>query len=511
MNQHQWASSCVSGAADNRGSTWKERKMQLKFPDSRKTQLCPDKAGAAPKYLCTYYDIVDYLNISSHDKLHTYILPKINLREPVEVKMDFFLVAILSVVEKLQTVSFYFVLNLEWQNPFASWDPKDFCNISEIVLPMDTYWSPPIFILERVSGQDPELNYMVLMHNGTFNSTRPFQVTLTCSLIILKFPFDTQTCNLSIASFLYPVTDFVMKTRRTPAEIVKDSQSLLLTDGEWKFTNLSILEFTETMDDKGFSVVTYEISMERRPTLYILNLILPTCALYLLDMAVLFGPSSLEEKINFQIAIILGSSMLAVILNNSLPTSSNKPPIIVVFFLGTFLLMIMAVLDTFFLLHQQRKSLHLDKVLRNFQQGKTTRNTFNRGGLGHFPVCWSQGGFPEGKQCPRQCEGGGPAVLTLPFAPCRPTQAAQETPRKPGQGGPPTAAPPQGGPGPRAANQAPLAAAGAGPVPASSGEGASLQPPLPVPVLFYCDFCKMEQLKISSAQCQLSCSLLCCF
>ncbi|XP_064251850.1 5-hydroxytryptamine receptor 3A-like isoform X3 [Passer domesticus] len=325
-------------------------------------------AGAAPKYLCTYYDIVDYLNISSHDKLHTYILPKINLK-PVEVKVDFFLVAILSVVEKLQTVSFYFVLNLEWQNPFATWDPRDFCNISEIVLPMDTYWSPPIFILERVNGQNPELNYMVLMHNGSFNSTRPYQVTLTCSLVIFKFPFDTQMCNLSIASFLYPaVTDFVMKTRRTPAEIMKDSKSLILTDGEWQFTNLSIIEFTEMMDHKGFSVVTYVISMERRPTLYILNLILPTCALYLLDMAVLFGPSSLEEKINFQIAIILGSSMLAVILNNSLPTSSNKPPIIVVFFLGTFLLMIMAVLDTLFLLYQQRKSRRPGKVLRSFQQ-----------------------------------------------------------------------------------------------------------------------------------------------
>lgn len=68
--------------------------------------------------------------------------------------------------------------------------------------------------------------------------------------------------------------------------------------------------------------------MDRRPILYVLNLILPTCALYLLDMAVLFGPSSLEEKISFQITIILGSSMLAVILNNILPTSSNKPPII---------------------------------------------------------------------------------------------------------------------------------------------------------------------------------------
>ncbi|NXF05726.1 5HT3A protein, partial [Smithornis capensis] len=217
----------------------------------------------------------------------------------------------------------------EWKNTFATWDPRDFCNISEVVLPLDTYWSPPVFILERVNGQDSDMNYMVLMHNGTFNSTRPFQVTLTCSLIILKFPFDTQTCNLSIASYLYSaVTDLVMKMRRTAFESMKDSQSLLLTDGEWKFTNLSTTEHTEIMEDRGYSVITYQISMERRPTLYILNLILPTCALYMLDMAVLFGPSSLEEKINFQIAIILGSSMLAVILNNSLPTSSDKPPVI---------------------------------------------------------------------------------------------------------------------------------------------------------------------------------------
>ncbi|KFP36966.1 5-hydroxytryptamine receptor 3A, partial [Chlamydotis macqueenii] len=216
----------------------------------------------------------------------------------------------------------------EWKNTFATWDPQDFCNISKVVLPTDTYWSPPIFIFERVNGQNSNLDYMAVMHNGSFNATQPFQVTLTCSLIILKFPFDTQTCNLSIASFLHPVEDLVMKTRRTPAEMMKDSQSYFLTDGEWKFTNLSIIEYTEELDNGHFSVVTYVISMERRPTLYVLNLILPTCALYLLDMAVLFGPISLEEKINFQIAIILGSSMLAVILNNILPTSSNKPPVI---------------------------------------------------------------------------------------------------------------------------------------------------------------------------------------
>lgn len=174
--------------------------------------------------------------------------------------------------------------------------------------------------------------------------------------------------------------------------------------------------------------------------------------------------------------------------------------------------MIMAVLDTFFLLYQQRKSRRLDKVLRSFQQGKTTPNTSNRGGLGHFPACWVEPGWvSSGTNCaPGSVSHGGPTVLSLPFAPSRPTRAAQGTPRRSGQGGSPAAAPSQEGPGTRAAYQAPLAAAGAGSVSSSSGEGASLQPPLPVPVLFYCDFCKMEQLKISSPQCQLSCSLLCC-
>ncbi|NXR08488.1 5HT3A protein, partial [Semnornis frantzii] len=217
----------------------------------------------------------------------------------------------------------------EWKNTFATWDPKDFCNITKIVLPAEAYWSPPIFILEKVNGQSSNLDYVDVMHNGIFNYTQALQVTLTCSLMIFKFPFDTQTCNLSIASFLYPaVTDLIMRTRLTPAEMMHNSHGILLTDGEWKFTNLSVIEFVETMNDEKFGVVTYVISMERRPTLYVLNLILPTCALYLLDMAVLFGPSSLEEKISFQIAIILGSSMLAVILNDILPTSSNRPPVI---------------------------------------------------------------------------------------------------------------------------------------------------------------------------------------
>lgn len=40
-----------------------------------------------------------------------------------------------------------------------------------------------------------------------------------------------------------------------------NSQSFFLTDGEWKFTNLSINEYIEEMDDGEFPVITYMVLM----------------------------------------------------------------------------------------------------------------------------------------------------------------------------------------------------------------------------------------------------------
>ncbi|CAM5156159.1 unnamed protein product [Eretmochelys imbricata] len=68
--------------------------------------------------------------------------------------------------------------------------------------------------------------------------------------------------------------------------------------------------------------------MKRRPILYVLNLIFPTCALYLLDMTILFSSSSYEDNISFQLSLIIGESVLALILKDILPTSSDDPPII---------------------------------------------------------------------------------------------------------------------------------------------------------------------------------------
>ncbi|CAM2101925.1 unnamed protein product [Caretta caretta] len=278
----------------------------------------PLATGAAPEQLCKYDDVLQYLNISSEKAPALHTIPKENWEEPLKVE-----------TEKLQTVTVYFLVTMKWKNVFVTWNPQDFCNISNLVLPVDTFWSPYIIIYEQVD-EEKSLSrpFLSITHNGIVSKTQQQQVTITCSLEMHQFPFDTQTCNMSISSFMNSETDIILLSSQTTEEANKQSQLYHLTNGEWKFMNINIIQHTESLEEEEFAVITYEISMKRRPILYVLNLIFPTCALYLLDMTILFSASSFGDKISFQLSLIIGESVLALILKDILPTSSDDPPII---------------------------------------------------------------------------------------------------------------------------------------------------------------------------------------
>ncbi|KAM9119441.1 acetylcholine receptor subunit alpha-like [Pangshura tecta] len=340
--------------------------------------------GAAREQLCKYDDVLQYLNISSEKAPQLHTIPKENWKEPLKVEIEFILISILLVTEKLQTVTIYFLVTMKWKNVFVTWNPQDFCNISKLVLPVDTFWSPYIIIYEQVD-EEKSLSRPLLSitHNGMVSTTQQHQVTVTCSLEMHQFPFDTQMCNMSIASVKYSATDIIFQSNQTSEEANKQSQLYHLTNGEWKFTNINIIQYTDLLEEE-FVVITYEISMKRRPILYVLNLIFPTCALYILDMAILFSASSYGDKISFQLSLIIGESVLAVILKDILPTSSDDPPIIVMFFIGVFVLMIMGVLETCLLMQLKKKPLHpllrATKLLRCRKQARTSGSLLHKQG-----------------------------------------------------------------------------------------------------------------------------------
>ncbi|XP_039357522.1 5-hydroxytryptamine receptor 3A-like [Mauremys reevesii] len=325
--------------------------------------------SAAPEQLCMYDDVIQYLNISSEKPPPLCTIPKKNWKDPLKVEIEFILMSILSVTEKLQTVTVYFLVTMKWENVFATWNPQDFCNISEFLLPVDTFWSPYLIIFEQVD-EEKSLNrpFLSITHNGIVSTTQQHHVTVACNLEMHKFPFDTQTCRISLFSINHQ--DIILWSNQTTDEVTKTSQLIHLTSGEWKFTNINITKYEE------YPAFKYEISMKRRPILYVLNLIFPSCALYLLDMTILFSSSSYENKISFQLTLLIGESVLALILKDIIPTSSDDPPVIVMFFVGILVLMIMGILETCLLVQLKKKPLHpilkATKLLRCRKQTRTT-------------------------------------------------------------------------------------------------------------------------------------------
>uniref|UniRef100_A0ABM5FMP3 5-hydroxytryptamine receptor 3A-like n=1 Tax=Pogona vitticeps TaxID=103695 RepID=A0ABM5FMP3_9SAUR len=243
-----------------------------------------------------------------------------------------------------------------WTNEFISWNPLDFCNISSVSLPMNLFWVPDIYIDERADEDKFTASPFVnISSNGSIIAFQAHRLTSSCNLDVHAFPFDEQKCNLTIMSSAYSDEDILMKSVKTSKMANQDSHKNYLTNGEWKFENLRIIEDTVHYDTFSSSVVTYEVTMTRRSILHVLALILPTFSLFLLDMAISYAPASPEEKIVFKVTLILEVSFLSMILNDKLPTTSNNPPVIAKFFTGMFMFMVLGILENAFILYLRER------------------------------------------------------------------------------------------------------------------------------------------------------------
>ncbi|XP_054832285.1 5-hydroxytryptamine receptor 3A-like [Eublepharis macularius] len=309
-----------------------------------------------PEQICRYYDVAEHLNISANKELFLYTIPKRNWKEPLKVELDFTLVSILSVKEKLQVVTFYFWLLVIWKNEFISWNPSDFCNISHITLPANLFWVPDIFIDERADEDKFTTSpFLHVSYNGSITVLHIYRLTSSCNLDVHAFPFDEQKCNLTLMPSVHTAEEILLNSTKTSNKTNQDSRKNYLTSGEWKFENLRIIQQLMPYDTDTFSTVIYEISMTRRSILYVLVLIVPTVTLFLLDMAISFTAVSPVDMISFKVTLILEVSVLSLILNDMLPATSDNPPVIAMFFTGIFMFMVVGIMEHALIMYLKEK------------------------------------------------------------------------------------------------------------------------------------------------------------
>ncbi|OCT80622.1 hypothetical protein XELAEV_18027439mg [Xenopus laevis] len=235
-----------------------------------------------------------------------------------------------------------------WFNEFAEWEPELCGGIQNISVPAEEMWIPDIFVLQFVDeDKSPHLPYLLVDHTGRVRFLKPLRVVSSCNLSIFRFPFDIQNCTLTFGSFLDSVVQHIKLGLLMPMDnIEKLSRDALTSQGEWE-----LVKTESFFADETFDLVTFNIIVKRRPILYVVNLLIPSAFLMLIDVLSFNLPPHTVDRASFKMTLLLGYTVFLLILNDLLPATSSGTPLIGIYFSLCLALLVIGLLETVFVMN----------------------------------------------------------------------------------------------------------------------------------------------------------------
>nr|XP_031537289.1 5-hydroxytryptamine receptor 3E-like [Vicugna pacos] len=250
--------------------------------------------------------------------------PVTNFSLPTHVNISFTLYAILEVDAQLQLMTSFLWLNMIWYNPFIRWNPKECGGIRKLSMAAENLWLPDIFIEEFMDVDKTPTGLMAYVNSdGRIKYNKPMRVVSICNLDIFYFPFDEQNCTFTFSSFIYTVENMVLGMDKDVQEILKTSQNIIWSKGEWVLQGIHQRMKKTTMGTNEYDKIIFHVAIRRRPRLYIINLLVPSSFLMAIDALSFFLPAESGNRAPFKMTLLLGYNVFLLMMNDLLPASGT--------------------------------------------------------------------------------------------------------------------------------------------------------------------------------------------
>ncbi|KAK9967835.1 hypothetical protein ABG768_002200 [Culter alburnus] len=285
----------------------------------------------------------------------TDVRPVINLKTPTNISISFTLYGILDVDEKAQIFDSFIWVYLFWNIEGLSWDPVE-CGTDRISLPRKQLWRPDIVINEFMDeNKAPDTYYLYVQHTGLVMDDLPIHVISSCNMDIYTFPFDIQNCSFTFNSYKLNAADVQLSFVEPVEDTLKNSLAAMRTKGEWELVAMFAEKPTILPEElnTSFDTLIYYIVLRRRPTMYVVNLLIPSCFLIAVDLFSFLLPPQNVDRSAFKMTLILGYTVFLLLMNDLLPVTGNTLPLINVFFSLCLALMVASLLETILIVNIQ--------------------------------------------------------------------------------------------------------------------------------------------------------------
>ncbi|CAJ0563519.1 unnamed protein product, partial [Mesorhabditis spiculigera] len=149
-------------------------------------------------------------------------------------------IQLLGVDAQSQLASSTLEIEYKYFDPRLVWNTSDYGDVESINIRANFLWQPSNGISNAKTFEvvyPDSFNTGMIYANGTVVTSFQYYVESRCVIDVRDFPFDEQICTLDFFNNAYNL-DYV---RQTGALFTKYDEAVIFDNGEWTFTNFSIL------------------------------------------------------------------------------------------------------------------------------------------------------------------------------------------------------------------------------------------------------------------------------
>jgi len=254
-------------------------------------QLQPAHAESRP---------LDQLNQASLDDTPTAVSPP---QQPTAITVGAYLIGLSRVSppsEAFPSFEVEMFVDLSWRDhrlAFTSQTGQPMVFLEEEAEEkLSEIWSPDIEIQNEVEQRSTDSIELIIFPDGTVQYEESFGAVVNARLDLRRFPFDKQTFDLEIQSFVWDQNDLKL--------IVNEQQLGMNTDfytPEWTVTGIEALlsQRSEIRDEVAFSTLTLRIHATRHGGHYLLRILMPLMFVMILAWSILWADPVDRVRVGF--------------------------------------------------------------------------------------------------------------------------------------------------------------------------------------------------------------------
>ena len=161
--------------------------------------------------------------------------------------------------------------------------------------------------------------------NGIVNYNFPLLVDVLCPIAVQRFPFDTQSCKLTIGSWTSHGGLIDVHPKHPHGDL-----SATKLNVEWEevaFPAVRNVEYYACCPEP-YPDVTFTLTLRRKPTYYVNHIIIPSVLITVISLLGFILPVESGEKVSLQVTILLSLAVFQLLVADSLPPDSASTPYI---------------------------------------------------------------------------------------------------------------------------------------------------------------------------------------